>query len=312
MPDLYSHSEFVMKLINDSDKPFNNSLAKVGSQGPDPMYYNAFRKESPDSIFYADRMHDTNTRMLLTNMVHYLKSHNDIDTYSYVFGFLSHYALDVCMHPYVYYNVGDYIKNKPETHIYRGLHKKFETAIDRQIMELDGINPRKISLHKTHYPLKTLPDNVISMFDYTLKNTYGYQNGGALFVQGVKSMYHNIKYMAKDRFGIKKLIYSFLDLFHKNSLFYKDISYFSYIRKYDYVNNKQSTWHHPITNEAFTKSVYDLKEDAYTFFQNIIKEVDKYLNNEDVDLDKVFLNLSFNSGMECTCKDQMQHFKKYN
>ena len=311
MPDLYSHITFVNKEMADYDYDFNQALTRVASQGPDPMYFNVFTKERTTYIYYADRMHDTNTRMLLSNMVKHTKSHLNKDTYSFLFGFLSHYALDVVMHPYVYYNVGDYDKNKPETQQYRGLHKKFETNIDRQIIEEDGLVPRKIKFYKEYFTLKELPRSVIDVMDFTLLHSYGLQHGGNMYNVGVNKMYKNIRYFAYDRFGFKKAIYSILDIFNKGNLFFKDISYFNYDKSFDYANSKKNTWHHPITNEASNLSVRELYQKASQFFKELMTKVDAYINSEPIDLDDVFTNLSFNSGMECTCTDNMTYFKKY-
>lgn len=311
MPDLYAHIEFSKRMMNESPHNFNKELVQVASQGPDPLYFHVFGKGTEEYRFYADRMHDTNTRMLLSNMTRYVKEHNNIDSYSFLFGFLTHYALDVNMHPYVYYHAGVYKESKPETSIYRGLHKKFEAAIDRALMEQDNLNPRKQKFHKTHFTLNTVPEVVKKTMDYTLLHTYGKKDGGTMYQIGVEKMYKNLKYMVKDRFGIKKLIYSTIDLFHQNDLYYKDISLYSYNKNFDYLNNQLRTWHHPITNEPSTKTINQLINDAGIFFQTLIKEVDNYLKGDNIDLDTVFTNLSFNSGIDCNYHDDMKYFKKY-
>ena len=313
MADFYSHTELAKKIIKKLDYDFNEELVYVGSQGPDPMYYNVFSKEGKDYRFYADRMHDTSTQKLLINMVQYVKQHNTKDNYSFLVGFLSHYALDVKIHPYVYYNVGVYKRNKPETHAYRGLHLKFERSIDCVLIEEEtGKKAHKHKLYKTHYNLKTIPEDVAKIMGYTLKQTYGKDGGTEMFMVGVNKMSRNLRYFVHDPLGFKKLVFKLIDRFHDNDLLYQDISIYNHIENYDYVNKQKKTWHHPITNEPSNKSVYELKEDALTFLLDIMSNVDDYLfKNKNINLEDVFLNLSFNSGIDCRYHDDMKYFDIY-
>ena len=80
-------------------------------------------------------MHRSDTDKFLINMVDYVKKNLDKETYSFLVGFICHYALDVKIHPYVYYHVGVYKKDDPKTHHLRGLHLKFERSIDALMIE---------------------------------------------------------------------------------------------------------------------------------------------------------------------------------
>ena len=56
----------------------------------------------------------------------------------------------------------------------------------------------------------------------------------------------------------------------------------------------------------------DLFEKARVFAQELIKEVDAYLNDtKSVNLDEVFMNLSYNTGLDCDLHDEMKHFNNY-
>lgn len=313
MPDLYSHTEVAKKVISKIDYDFNKDLVYVAAQGPDPMYYNVFNKESKEYRYYADRMHDTNTGMLLTHMTQYVKRHPSVDNYSFLIGFITHYALDVTIHPYVYYNVGDYKESDPSTHHTRGLHLKFERSIDAVLIEEDTKKKaHKITLHKSHFPLKELPTEVSKIMGYALKQTYGKDNGDYMFKLAVSKMYNNIKYMTKDRFGLKKLIFRFLDLFHNNNLFYQDVSLYKHIEDYDYLNKQKNTWHHPVTNEPSNQSIYDLQKQGIVFAEKIIKQVNNYIfKDKAVNFEDVFTNLSFNTGRDCTHGQVIKYYKAY-
>ncbi len=314
MADIYMHSRLAEEVIKHLDDTLDEKLVFLGAQGPDPLYYNPMAKDGSEYRFYADRMHDTNTQMLLSNMTTYVKTHFDQKAYAYLIGFLCHYALDVKLHPYVYYNVGVYKKDDPNTHQYRGLHLKFERSIDVALIQRETNNPaRKMKLHKRYFPSRLAPHEVMKLYDYTLKQTYGKSQGGVMISIGTKKMYGNVKHLVSDRFGLKKALLKTLDLFNKDTdMFYQDVSFFNHLEHYDFLNEQHQEWHHPITNEPSTKSVADLFEEAKTFALSLIKGVKPYiLDQKTVDLNAIFTNLSFNSGMNCDYHDKMTYFKIY-
>ena len=314
MADTYLHSKLSEAVMKDITTPLNKNLVFIGAQGPDPLYYNVSKKVREEYKYYADRMHDTNTRLLFKNMVSYVKGHLNTETYSFLVGFICHYALDVSIHPYVYYNTGEYRKDDPETHQYKGLHLKFERSIDAVIIQKDfGIPSRKFKLYKEYLPKVDVPEVVCNVMEYTLKNTYGKDNGGNMYKIAIKKMHKNARNVITDRFGIKKAISKFLDLFGKNDIFLQDLSFFNHVeKKYDFLNEKKNTWYHPVTNTPSNESVDDLFEKARVFALNLIKQVDDYLHDKNkVNLEDVFTNLSFNTGLDCDLHDKVKYFNNY-
>ena len=131
MADLYMHSRLTEELIKELPSDIDTNIAFLGSQGPDPLYYKS------DSKYHdiANNIHRYHTRSFFKTMTNYVKEHNTKTTYSFLVGFISHYAMDVYLHPYVYHKVGVYKKADPSTHHMRGLHLKFERAIDCLLIE---------------------------------------------------------------------------------------------------------------------------------------------------------------------------------
>lgn len=313
MADIYLHSKLSEVVCKEIKQPLNQNLVFIGAQGPDPLYYNVSKKDGSESRYYADRMHDTNTRLLFTHMVSYVKRHLNEDTYSFLVGFICHYALDVSIHPYVYHNVGVYQQDLPDTHQYKGLHLKFERSIDAVMIQKDfGYPSRKFNLHRKYFPKMDLPEDVCKIMEYTLKNTYGKDLGGIMYNTAVKKMYSNAKNIIKDRLGIKKLLLKFLDLFRDSDMFLQDLSFFNHVEKYDFLNEKKATWHHPITNTPSNESVEELFEKARIFALDLIAQVNAYLDeSKQINLEEVFTNLSFNSGLDCDLHDEMKYFNNY-
>jgi hypothetical protein len=246
-------------------------------------------------------------------MVNAVKENTTKDTYSHLIGFLCHYALDVKIHPYVYHNVGVYKKEDPTTHLYRGLHLKFERSIDAVMIKKEkGIEPNKLKLHKTYFMTNHVPLDVMNVMNYTIKQTYDKDHGGVMYLICTNKMYKNVKKIINDSIGIKKQIYKFIDLFSKEDMFFKDLSFYKHIEDYDYLNESQSTWYHPITNEPSNLTVEELFRDAKVFALDLIKNVRGYLlEGKDMDISSIFTNLSFNSGLDCDITEPMKYFNIY-
>jgi hypothetical protein len=236
MADVYLHSRLCEDTITKIKKSnIIRDVAFLGAQGPDPMYYANFHKEGALWRKYADRMHDTNTQGLLISMVTYLKKYYNTTLYSYVLGFLCHYALDTNIHPYIYHNVGIYKKDDPSTYKYRGQHLKFERTIDLLMIEKElSIPAKKLNLTKKYFPVKHAPEPVVELMDFLYDSHQHVENGGTIFKKSTKSMYNILKNLYPDQTGIKKTVYSFLDLFDKKTdMYLRDLSFNKKIDSFD-------------------------------------------------------------------------------
>ena len=204
------------EVIRDIEYNFNKKIVFNASQGPDPLYYNFFSKEHTEYRKYADIMHRNDTGLLLKNMTNYVKNNLSEDTYSFLVGFICHYALDVKIHPYVYNHVGVYQKDDPSTHEWRGLHLKFERSIDALLIEEDtGGKTRKLNLNTKHFPLRFPSLDIMKIMDHVLKETYGKEHGGVMYLVSTIEMRKNLKRFVKDKRGIKKLIFKLIDMVNK-------------------------------------------------------------------------------------------------
>jgi len=314
MADIYMHSKIAEEVTNKIDYDFDKKIVFLAAQGPDPMYYNVFSKDHAEYRRLADEVHRKDTDKFLINMVEYVKENLNKDTFSFLAGFICHYALDVSIHPYVYHKVGVYDKNDPKTHSYRGLHLKFERSIDALLIEKDlGIKHSKIKLYKKYYPLKFSPLSTMKVMNHALKETYGVEHGGVMYLISSEAMYKNLKRFVKDPHGIKKLFLKFIDLFNKEQdMFYQDISFYNHLKKYDYHNLEKKPWNHPVTNEEYNSTVIDLYDQAVIMASDIIEKVSEYLfNDKPIDLNKIFLNLSYNTGLNCDQPEPMKYFNIY-
>lgn len=314
MADIYMHSKLAEEVINEIDYDIDKKIVFLAAQGPDPLYYHVFSKDYKEYKKYADLMHRKDTDKFFFNMIKYVKENLNKDSYSFLVGFICHYALDVKIHPYIYHNVGVYNKEDKSTHSYKGLHLKFERSMDALLIERDlGIKHNKFSLIDKHYPLKTANLTALKIMDYTLKETYGKEHGGIMYLISSQGMYKNLKYFVRDRFGIKKQIFRVIDLFSKKrDMFYRDLPLYNHIENYDFHNLEKKTWHHPVTNEEYNYSVIDLYDQAVKMATNVIEEVSSYLFEDNtIDLPSLFENLSYNTGINCDQPNPMKYFNIY-
>jgi hypothetical protein len=313
MSDVYMHCRLTEDLIRWRNEDIIPEIANLGAQFSDPMYYATLHKHAKRYRQYADRMHDTDTQTLMIHMINYVKAHPSKIAYSFLFGWISHYALDVKMHPYVYHHVGVYKKDDPKTHPWRGLHLKFERSIDAVLFEQEQKRAaRKIRLTTDFFTTARVPNEIAELMKDTFYHQFGVEDGDVVYRNSVRYMYRILKYIAQDRFGIKKQIYKIVDAFHKkHDLFMADLSFFNHIEDYDFLNENKRTWHHPVTNEASTKTVKELYQEALIFADNLLSQVDDYIAGMKIDLKTIFTNLSLNSGVECSQSFPFQHFHIY-
>lgn len=315
MADIYSHSKLAKEVVNKLEKSVDYNNLFLGAQGPDPFYYNFFSSEHSEYRSLADLMHNKDTRKTLTGMVNYLEKNYSHKLYSFVIGFITHYALDVHIHPYIYNKVGIYNKNDEQTHSYRGLHLKFERAIDCVLIEKDTeMKPHKYSLTKNIIRTDKVDQVVVDMFDVVLKKVYAFKDCGKMYQIATTAMYKNMKNLVYDPFGIKSFVFKIVDFFKRSEdLFMRDLTFYNRIEDYDYLNIKNNVWNHPVTNDESTKSIPEILIDAQEFAISMIDQVDLYLKDKkQVKLADVFTNLSLNTGLNCDRKKQMQYFNIYN
>lgn len=310
MPDVYMHNRFAKDLFEKLDLPLDVSLVKIGSQGPDCLYYNVMSNKKQKTRHLGDIMHSESINLLMATAVNSVKKHYSDALFSYLVGFIAHHTLDSTLHPYVYHHVGLYDKNDPKTASMRGLHMRFERRIDACLIAIDT----QKAAHKYDYrdalPLKTLPEAVRAFYDRVVHETYDYAGAGELFLTSYKKMRTIFKHALKDRTGLKKVLFSALDLLPSNrDRFLKDMPLPKKYHDFDYLNRAHNTWHHPVTNVPSHKSVEDLYREALEKTVKIIHGIHAYIkNNTPFDFHAHFNNRSMHTGLDCEDDRPMRHF----
>ena len=317
MPDIFLHQKSAEDLINHFSDVFNSqahqSALIIGTQGPDPYYYRLL-SHGPSAMAIGNMMHDEHVGDLLETMAKHVKQSGSDFAHAFMAGFLAHVALDVVIHPYVYYHTGLYDENKPETHSARGLHLKFERRMDVQWMKSEGVDAKTYPLHTRALPLTRVPQSILSLLDDSVAGVYARHGAGWHYQKGYQSMRRIAKRIIKDPTGLKKYVYTFFDkLSPAYDMDLADLSYASAItHDHDYLDVNNQPWQHPLTGEMSEKSVPELYETAMSWAKEMINRLNDYiLHDQPLPVNRPFGNHSLNTGCLVDDPRGMQYFRLY-
>lgn len=328
MPDIITHYIFGMDLLGRLDNSVfkshienNKALFFIGNQGPDPFLYHDFISIKGKNLGAktGNLLHEKKTGVFFIKCLNYIKNtkHDDDDykkVFSFITGFICHFALDKNAHPYICYKTGNYNRNASDTYKYRGNHKKLETAIDTILLkEKLNLDSRYFKINEKILSLNKIPDSILNLFDIALKELYNIDNGYELFKSSYKD-FKNAFSILYDPNGIKKIIFYMLDktVNKKGKNVFSNLSYYKNTSKnIDYMNKNKSTWLHPCDkNEKYNLSFYELYETALNDAIYLIQNTIKYLNDnlEEHKLKDIFKDISYSTGKSTKLECDMKYF----
>ena len=323
MPSLYTHNYFA----KDTYKKLENEKIH---QIQDKKYYEIFA-QSFDNLFYYNFLslkegkkyrklghyaHTHNIWLYFKNILEYIKKNKlyTDENLGYLYGSLTHYALDSTCHPYIHYVSGRFTrKNIKETKKYMGNHAINEIMIDSIYYYKD--HDSKYYKYKTAdelIPLTTFPDNLIKNIDYAFEKTFNKENIGKIYNKSYNQSHYIYKYLMYDRTSLKKIAYKIFDFITPYKHF-KAYSYSHHINKPDYsiMNIEKNTWLHPITGEKHNESLEELYNIAQLKVIKYIKKCNDYFNNKCNinDVEKIIGNISYSSGLDQDIRAIFKFFK---
>lgn len=327
MPSSVTHSYFcsdVYKNLTDNIKDrIKGSINyfRVFGQGPDPYFFYDFHltKRSKKIHQINKSMQHTNINNHFIKLINYINDNNyysNEQVVSYLYGQICHFALDSTAHPYIIYSTGRYIEKDASTYKYNGLHEEMEYFIDCYfIFQREGISPRKFKVYKELFNINEFNNELNNTIDNVIKDVYGYDNVSKIYYKSImdmKKFYYIFNY---DRLGIKKIIYSIMDLICGNRCVKKkELSFFVDPQsKLYFLNDKKNIWNHPCNiNETYNLSFNELYIKACDRAVSIINVVDEMLTNKKIDnkkLKKLFGNIHYGTGKNCNVNLKYLYFK---
>ena len=264
MPATYTHHLFTKDVYKALDTNIQNKL--------DINLFDLFGKSFDAFFFYKPKIgsyaHKNHANLYFANIISYMKNNSltkDTDLLSYLYGSLCHYVLDSTIHPFIYYYGGKYERKNKKTYVYRGRHDYLELMIDAiWCQERNHKKVQQCSLGREIFPNMRFSDHLIHALDSVYFDTFQIKNGGKLYFKAYKKYRFLFKYFMMSRFGIKKKLYSFVDLFHVvPSVMLQNHCY--YVSRIDtsVLNLEHKKWYYPVDRKiSFHYSFYDLYDIA--------------------------------------------------
>ena len=288
MPNLLTHTYFAKDVLAKSSPKLKKTLKgqehiyELFSFSFDPFFvYEKF----PLREEIGDYLHTNHIDDFFLNFTRAIKERDlqkNPTVLAALYGHLTHYILDSKCHPYIIYKTGQYVKGDKSTRKYAGLHSKMELEIDAYMYEnrekKDFSSYKMYTLVSRHKINKTL----VEVLDSTYEETFGIEEGGKKYQHALNILYLGMKYVTKDKRGLKKAFYKRIDrITPRKSI---KIEYFSYhVDTIDMTifNNDHKEWCYPTDNTVRkTASFFDLYDESLEQCVKLFEATDKYLNNE--------------------------------
>ena len=291
MPASVTHAYFASDVYDTLPANIKNFLSvsrlRMFAQSTDSfLFYRLFSlKPSHGLRKFQHTFHVSKSQDFFINLIQYIKDahlEKDIDTCSFLCGFISHYVLDSTMHPFIFYKTGKFRKNDPETYKYNSLHTLMEVYLD-------------------NHPISYVFNKVFQLPHMDVK-----------YFESLKNMKFALATFRQDRFGIKKAGYKLIDTFTpKKWMRLEFVSYHVSMKtSFDFLNFNHRVWRNPTTYSIASKeSFYDLYVKALKLSKKIIEDTFLYLKGENIDLKMVYTNLSYTTGLDCNLKKKLKYFE---
>ena len=322
MPATVVHAYFAQDLNDILPKEIKNKLdvnrLKTFGQSTDSlMFYNLFSILPGKNIRdFQKYFHTNKTQEFFINLINYIKENDyteDIDVNSFLVGAICHYVLDSTVHPYIYYKTGYFNKNDKSTYKYNNVHTFMETFLDNDMIKRrESINPYKFNISKFSFDTSKFSNELNDTIKYTFKETFDVDNMDKIYYKSLKQMRNSIFIFRQDRYGIKKFFYKLADTFTSKRVFrFEAISYHYPLNdRHNFLNENHKLWRNPcdysLTSE---ESFLDLYLKALKLAKVMICASFDYINGKDIELEKIFINKSYITGLDCELDKELKYFE---
>ncbi len=325
MPSITTHHMFSKELLKhltkEELKRFDKELTiyHTFAQSHDYLFYYTFDIKNALRIrSLGHKAHHEKTQDYIINIVKEIKDNHlekNQQALSYLYGSITHYCLDSTCHPYIFYKTGIYRKNNPNSKKFRGEHNHMEKDLDAIFYErYTGKKYNTCNLNKDIIKKPIFEDKLITLISNVYKKTYNENNIGIFYYKSIKHT-KIINFLAiNDRFGIKRVIYKFIDFITKHKFGYIQ-AYSTYILKPNtsFLNKEHKTWNHPSNKEiTYNYSFDDLYNQALDKSLKIIREINKvlYENKDFNNLYKYIPDIDYSTGVIIEESRRMDFFEE--
>ena len=322
MPATVTHSYFAKDIYEIMPSEIKEKLdinrVKMFGQCVDAlMFYNLFSILPGKKIRKFDKyFHTHKTQDFFVNLINFIKENdlsNDKDVSSFLVGFICHYMLDSTVHPYVIYKTGEFDRKKPSRYKYNNIHAFMETFLDNDmIRRRNKTNPYGFPIGKFCFDLRKFSSSLNKTIDYAFNETYKVEDMSKIYYKALIQMKNALVVFRRDKYGIKKNIYKFVDTFTTKRTFrFEAISYHYPLEdKHNFLNSNHKEWRNPaVYDMTSNESFIDLYLKALKQAKILICASFDYINGKDIDLRSLFTNKSYLTGLNCDSKQELKYFE---
>ena len=325
MPDVITHALGATEAINRIEDPIasmihkNLNVYRLGAQGPDFFFYYRVLPGQDDkhSDEYGGRLHQEFPFEFLLSMMDYAKIKRKSKDFpilvSYCLGFLTHYAFDLTMHPFIFAHSGVVKKDDPDTHIYRYYHKMYEIACDTYLLmekkkQLSGRfrASQWIDL-RGNFP-KAIPKMLGACVDSVHHIKWSYED----YQEALESL-PRVLDLTHDPYRIKQYGFKMLETVTRKKYAYTQALYLHRVPEDpSFFNLDRQPWFHPVKHDlVFTDSFMDRYEKCVDLAESFLRTAIGYLEGNQTrnDLLAVIGDRAYDTGLPWK-EDQTMSFTR--
>jgi len=274
----------------------------LGAQGPDIMFFALGNRELNK---LGSRMHREGINSFFAECVNKIRKtaahEGRSEIIAYMVGFLCHYALDTCAHPYIYYKSGFADEDGNLGGESRERHRFLETSIDCLLSEaLDEKDAYSLNIAKVISTTTKKRDLIGQFLSDVIAESYGqfiYPEDYAKALKDIALVYR----LFRDKTGKRKMIAKVLGKVARDHGSTAALVHYSPVKDMDYLNTQRSAWSYPWDDsiqvnltfmDLFNKAV----EDSHIYINAFTKAINKEFD-ERIAL-KILGNKNFSTGLE--------------
>lgn len=300
MPDVAVHAAFGREVLASLPEEIREYLLSdpytFALFGPDPwfMYKPWHRREGR-----GRRMHTGKPGLFLSSLLRQAgNSGARREMFSYLSGFLCHYALDSIAHPYIIYVTA-------EERVFPRSHMSLEHALDAFEIRRGGYGAEKHPVTEHYYPLVRLPESLRPDLDAVFEEVYGWKNCWKALNRSCRRYRLCYRFLENPR-GLAARLARLTKRDVLCSMAYSESQFLSA----DPENTEHRVWKHPFDPSlSFSDSFPELREKARQFAVQLITAVFRLLQYGEGTLESVSALIGNNSYLSGLPADDPRNYR---